>query len=159
MKKLLPFLMLTILASSPFAHADDEVTPLQLKVMQTRKFMKPIKEVAKAVKEDGESIGAHTCMAGKFTEAGKDSEITGTVICLFRPQVRVFTSSSSDIMKISYDLSAPPNDSETTVRMKIMTNWREPKLVTDQETYAKRFKSIGDMIYIEAIPLTPAVQN
>jgi len=62
MKKLIPLLVLTLATIAPMVHADDEVTPLQLKVMQTRKFMKPSLEVSKAAAEDGESLGATKCI-------------------------------------------------------------------------------------------------
>lgn len=62
MKKLLTLAIATTLLTPAYALADDEVTPLQLKVMQTRKFMKPSAEVAKAATEDGESMGAMKCI-------------------------------------------------------------------------------------------------
>ena len=155
MKKLLTLAIATALLAPAYALADDdEVTPLQLKVMQTRKFMKPIKEVAKAAQEDGESLGAR-CIQIKNTAQNPDDGISGTVTCHFMPNV----SNSSQPVNLVYELSAPPKNNETTVRIKISSNWAEPKPVKDPEVYAKRFKSIGDLIFIEAIPLSPAVQN
>ncbi len=161
MKKLLTLAIATaLLTPAAYTFADDEVTPLQLKVMQTRKFMKPSVEVAKAASEDGESIGAHRCINQiamlQQRTPGKNLR-SGEVQCLFMPKNVLFAS--GDIARITYEITPNQDDTETTVRMKILTNWREPKPVTDPEVYAKRFKSIGDLIFIEAIPLTPAVQN
>jgi len=164
MKKLLTVAIATILLAPACALADDEVTPLQLKVMQTRKFMKPSAEVAKAAAEDGESMGAMRCInqiaiRQNYQNATKMPPKSGDVTCMFTPKISMFSQGTDSIAKITYEITPNPDDTETTVRMKILTNWKEPKPVTDPEFYAKRFKSIGDLIFIEAIPLSPAVQN
>ena len=164
MKKLLTLAIATILLVPAYALADDEVTPLQLKVMQTRKFMKPSAEVAKAAAEDGESMGAMRCinqiaMRQNYQNLTKMPPKPGEVTCMFPPKISMFSQGTDSIAKITYEITPNPDDTETTVRMKILTNWKEPKPVPDPEFYAKRFKSIGDLIFIEAIPLSPAVQN
>lgn len=164
MKKLLTVAIATIMLAPACALADDEVTPLQLKVMQTRKFMKPSAEVAKAAAEDGESMGAVRCinqiaMRQNYQNLTKMPPKSGDVTCMFTPKISMFSQGTDSITRITYEITPNPDDTETTVRMKILTNWKEPKPVTDSEFYAKRFKSIGDLIFIEAIPLSPAVQN
>ena len=159
MKKLLTLAIATTLLTPAYVFADDEVTPLQLKVMQTRKFLKPSLEVAKASTEDGESIGGrcvNQVSMFKPEPNGKNLR-AGEVRCMFMPKSALF--SSEDVARITYEISPSQDDAETTVRMKIFVNWREPKPVTDPEVYSKRFKSIGDLVFIEAIPLSPAVQN
>ncbi|MGV0952900.1 MAG: hypothetical protein ACOYBR_01170 [Fluviibacter sp.] len=163
MKKLLPLLMLSILASSPMANADDEATPLQLKVMQTRKFLKPSLEVSKAAAEDGESLGAQKCINSiamrQQVAAITKKSTDGDVSCMFIPKISVFSHGTDSITRITYEITPNQNDTETTVRIKMLVNWKNPKPVTDPEEYAKRFKSMGDLIFIEAIPLTPAIQS
>jgi hypothetical protein len=162
MKKLLAILMLSLIGTAPLAHADDEVTPLQLKVMQTRKFMKPSLEVSKAAVEDGESMGAIQCsnaVAIYQRFPNRKGPMGGEVTCIFKPIISAFSHGTDSITRITYEITPNQDDTETTVRIKMLTNWKEPKPVKDPEEYAKRFKSIGDLIFIEAIPLTPAVQN
>ena len=162
MKKLLTIAITTALLVPTYALADDEVTPLQLKVMQTRKFMKPSVEVAKAAAEDGESIGAQQCInqIAIFTRSSTSKNLKGgDVACWFAPKISMFSHGTGSITRITYEITPNADDTETTVRMKILTNWKEPKPVTDPEVYAKRFKNIGDLIFIEAIPLSPAIQN
>lgn len=162
MKKLLALAVAITLSAPIHAFADDEATPLQLKVMQTRKFMKPAVEVAKAAAEDGESMGAMKCtnqiaMYDRIPNA--KIKKSGEVTCIFMPKISVFSRGTDEITRITYEITPNQEDTETTVRMKILVNWKEPKPVTDPEVYAKRFKSVGDLIFIEAIPLSPAVQN
>lgn len=160
MKKLLILAVATSFMIPVYASADEEVTPLQLKVMQTRKFMKPSAEAAKAASEDGESMGARQCInqiAMYKREANGKNLRPGEVHCLYMPKNVLF--SSGDISRVTYEITPNQDDTETTVRMKIFVNWKEPKPVTDPEVYAKRFKNMGDLIFIEAIPLSPAVQN
>lgn len=162
MKNLLTLALAATLMIPVCASADEEVTPLQLKVMQTRKFMKPSVEVAKAAAEDGESIGAQQCInqIAIFTRSSASKNLKGgNVACWFAPKISVFSHGTDSIARITYEITPNSDDTETTVRMKILTNWKEPKPVTDPEVYAKRFKSIGDLIFIEAIPLSPAIQN
>lgn len=161
MKRLIPLLILAVIGSSPSVYADDEVTPLQLKVMQTRKFIKPAIEVAKAAKEDGEASGSRGCNISPMLTHNINPKVakSGEVRCLFSPTFGTFGIKSGGISKIAYEISANLEDTETTLRLKIFTDWQEPKQVTDPEVYAKHFKRIGDLIFIEAIPLTPAVQN
>lgn len=164
MKKLLTLaLATTLLTPAAYTFADDEVTPLQLKVMQTRKFMKPSLEVSKAAAEDAESIGATMCVNQiailQLRSQDNINKKPGDVACMLRPKISVFSHGTDAITKITYEITPNPDDTETTVRMKILVNWKEPKPVTDPEVYAKRFKNIGDLIFIEAIPLSPAVQN
>lgn len=159
MKILLPILMLTLIGTAPLALADDEVTPLQLKVMQTRKFMKPSLEVSKAAAEDGESLGATRCINHIALRSDPKNHRSGEVSCMFMPKISMFSHGTDSITRITYEITPNQDDTETTVRIKMLKNWKEPKPVTEPEEYAKRFKSIGDLIFIEAIPLTPAVQN
>lgn len=162
MKKLITITLAATFIAPFSAFADEEVTPLQLKVMQTRKFMKPSGEVAKAASEDGESAGARQCINQiamlQQRSPGKNLR-SGDVHCIFMPKISVFSHGTDSITKINYEITPNQDDTETTVRMKILVNWKEPKPVTDPEVYAKRFKNMGDLIFIEAIPLTPAVQN
>ncbi len=162
MKRLLILAIATTLLTPAYALADEEVTPLQLKVMQTRKFLKSSVEVAKAAAEDGESAGARQCINQiamlQQRTPGKNLR-SGDVQCIFMPKISVFSHGTDAITKITYEITPNAEDTETTVRMKILVNWKEPKPVTDPEVYAKRFKNMGDLIFIEAIPLSPAVQN
>ncbi len=164
MKKLLTLAIATTLLVPAYALADDEVTPLQLKVMQTRKFLKPSVEVAKAAVEDGESSGARSCinpiaMQQNYRSSIKMPPRSGDVTCMFTPKISIFSHGTDGIAKITYEIVPNPADTETTVRMKILTNWKEPKPVTDPEVYASHFKNMGDLIFIEAIPLSATVQH
>jgi hypothetical protein len=163
MEKLIPSLILSLAIIVPAANADDEVTPLQLKVMQTRKFMKPSLEVSKAAAEDGESLGATKCINQiaimNQRSTSSKSPPSGEVSCLFMPKISMFSHGTDSITRVTYEITPNQADTETIVRIKMLKNWKEPKPVTEPEEYAKRFKSMGDLIFIEAIPLTPAVQN
>lgn len=162
MKKLLTLAIATTLLTPAYALADEEVTPLQLKVMQTRKFLKPSVEVAKAAADDGEGVGAQKCInpIGMYQRTPNAKNLRqGEVTCLFVPKYSMFSSGADDIRRITYEVTPNQDDTETTVRMKIVMGWKEQRPVTDPEVYAKRFKNMGDLIFIEAIPLNPAVQN
>lgn len=164
MKKLLTLAIATALLVPTYALADDEVTPLQLKVMQTRKFMKPSIEVAKAAAEDGEASGAYRCfnhvaITQPILTAKKIPPQPGEVSCMFAPKISMFSHGTDGIAKLTYEIVPNSDDTETTVRIKISVNWKDPKPVTDPEVYAKHFKNMGDLIFIEAIPLSPAVQH
>lgn len=164
MKKLLALAIATTLLIPAYAFSDDEVTPLQLKVMQTRKFLKPSVEVAKAAAEDGEASGAikcinHIAMYQNIRTSAKLPPRSGEVSCVFAPKISMFSRGTDGISKMTYEITPNSDDTETTVRMKISVNWNDPKPVTDHEVYAKHFKNMGDLIFIEAIPLSPAIQH
>ena len=110
MKKLLTLAIATTLLTPIYVFADDEVTPLQLKVMQTRKFMKPSAEVAKAAAEDGESMGAMKCinqiaMYQNYRNATKMSPKSGEVSCMFTPKISMFSHGTDSITRITYEIT------------------------------------------------------
>jgi hypothetical protein len=175
------------------SQPDTEVTPLQLRVMQTRKFLKSPNEVIGAIKTNMEDAGASQCtiQAIQYEPDGSQTAGSGQVKCYFNPKIGkgpdtgaatalafvpfvggLLSSAkmSSDLKaqeeeqekqlrEVSYEIVAPRASKETTVRMRIMTGLREPKQSSIPDMYAKRFKLIGDSLFIQAIPIQGAVQQ
>ena len=174
------------LATVNVSCAEDTVTPLQLRVMQTRKFLKPAGEVAKAIKENGADAGG-TCgvIAPKFIN-GAQIEGTGSGTCSFPhvptvknrtnaanfvPIVGLFKSSSdiskmkadmdaasTAIAKAAYEISADPDSTETVVRMRLYRKYGTEQ-ITDSAAYSEAFNKLADSLFIQAIEITPAVQE
>ena len=186
-----PLVGMSYAQTDPQSNA--EVTPLQLRVMQTRKFLKSPNEVMGAIKTNMEDAGASQCsiQAIQYEPDGAQTAGSGVVKCYFTPKIGkgpdtgaatalafvpfiggILSSAKMQIdmnaqeaeqekqlREVSYEIVAPKAAKETTVRMRIMTGLREPSQSTIPDMYAKRFKLIGDSLFIQAIPIQGAVQQ
>ena len=172
--------------STYICAADDDATapatPVQLRATQTRKFAKPMDEVASAIKNGGEDMGA-TCQIyqapgatasnGSFTRMEgacrmntKQADTSGATAAAFIPFIGGLVSAGmasvahDDMMKqvsnIKYEVVAL-NSKETVVRMRIYNLKGEQ--ITKPDLYSQEFKKVGDALYVQAIELTPAEQN
>jgi len=176
--------LLCISSSFAFAADDDTAaaTPVQLRATQTRKFTKPMDEVASAIKNGGEDMGATctiyqapgaTAANGSFTRMEgscrmntKQADTTGATAAAFIPFIGGLVSAGmasvaqDDMMKqvsnIKYEVVAT-NPKETTVRMRIYNLKGEQ--ITKPDLYSQEFKKIGDALFVQAIELTPAEQK
>lgn len=156
------------------------MTPLQLRMMQTRKFSKPIGEVVEAIKTGGEDAGAN-CHIYYTRSIGHDStnsnKAEGTCImamkqpsdggaAAFIPFIGGIVSAGAAInsmkeMKtaihsIKYEVTSNKPE-ETILRMRAYSF--NQSQITDSAVYSNQFKIIGDALFIKAIELTPSEQE
>lgn len=129
-----------------------ELTPLQLKVMQTRKFNKPFLQVASGIKTMCDDSGA------KF-------QTSDALQCTF-PVNKIFmitgSSNENKYFTVKYFLEA--KGQETIVRIRMYGNDRnfgspETAQFTIDSLYHAQFKKIADSLFINAIQLNPQEMN
>lgn len=158
------------------AVGETEVTRLQLKAMQTRKFNKPPQAVAGSILELGKDRGL-TCMnirpptyscssgimhstiiGGKTVKRcmNSDGSVAADQTLSKRPELnpdgKCYDMKAGIVMDYSLDGNYPKL-TETILRIRIMKNGQQ---VTSPEPYNKEFKEIADGLFIDAIQLTPA---
>jgi hypothetical protein len=171
-----------ILSSNLFAQ---EVSQIQLRVMQTRKFLKPIGEVAAAIKLNGDDDGAQCSGSGAFMMSqykipGMKVDNTGVFNCrnkianqgnpyqsranqdivsLFKAIGSAVNQQSGDIEVATskFELSANAQNTETTVRMRLYD--RSNEQIKVDAPYAKEFKKLADGLFVQAIELNPQEQQ
>jgi hypothetical protein len=88
--QVIPFsILLSLCQSMPaMAQSENNLTPLQLRAMQTRKFSKPLEEVVKAIKTAGEDAGysCHVYIQPKMGADQKMNHDEGQGICYLNPK-------------------------------------------------------------------------
>lgn len=129
-----------------------ELTPLQLKVMQTRKFNKPFSQVAAGIKTMCDDSSA------KF-------QVTDTLQCTF-PVNKIFMITGSPNKNnhfiVKYFLETKGQDTIVRIRMYgTFRNFGSPETAqfTNDSLYQAQFKKIADSLFINAIPLNPQEMN
>ena len=140
-----------------------EPTPLELKLLQSRKFLKPVRDVAKAIKTYSEDAGAHTCNA-RLDEDAPSARLTGQIACAFPPQIKagVFSVKIKEkIIKIAGELVGDEAGTETTVRLRIYQQKKDGSIVqvTQPDVYSEAFSRIGEALFVAAIPIDAATQE
>ncbi len=156
-----------------------ELSPLELKSMQTRKFSKPPAEVLEAIKVSGEDNDGtcHTelsellvrgvqksievfCMYAKAPKSDPVSKIP--IIGTLRAMKDIITQNSDTGMgmgmgMVKYQVTMT-NKNETIVRMRIQAQ-DNMTAITKPEIYASEFKRIADALFVQAIEINPALQE
>lgn len=165
---------ITCLAAATFAA--DDVTPLQLKMMQTRKFMKSPAEVVKALKTTNEDLGGQCNIYPPATGKEPTFAMAGTGQCMFMknrmnavnmiPFIGLIKSAADavdeakSISQIKFDIESADKGNATIVRMRLFTGaYMDNNQATDPALYDLKFKEVADTMFIEAIPLNHTVQN
>lgn len=172
-KQLTNILLSVIFISQACVASAAEMTPLELKAMQTRKFAKPAVDVLEAIKVSGEDNDGqcHTELAELLD---KGVMKTVEVFCMFTkmpandPYAKVpiigtlralkdLTTQETELGMVKYQVSVSKNK-ETIVRMRIMGRDNVTP-INKPEIYSQEFKRIGDALFIQAIEINPAKQE
>jgi len=154
-----------------FASFADEVTPLQLRVIQTRKFAKAPKEVVDAMSANCEDAG------GQFIEQGAamiaERGGVGKALCIVKIKqeksallgilklvdpLAAASASQGNYLQVKYEIKTGVSRSEAVVRIRII-NVKDQEQLSDPKVYSDYFKKIGDSLYIQAIEIDPASQE
>lgn len=166
-----------VLLFALFGSQAQDVTRIQLKVMQTRKFLKPPQQVVNAVTElakdkgwicyawrppvyacegvqhiktiQGKSVS--TCFAADGVSPGKIVRNT-----MFDQIANKCRTSKGDEYSFEFDTNYPKSD-ETSLRIRIGKLFGEQS--TNPAQYSAIFKEIADGMFIDAIEINPAVQE
>ena len=139
------------------------MTPLELKVMQTRVFTAPPKEVSIAIGDMCKDLDA----AFVIPVAGANS---GTVTCSFTvatPKVGLLglKVKKGVVGKIVASLSWKDDKESTIVRLRVSrygddsSTWMQMKQSRTPALYQTYFRSIADYMFIDAIEWSPASQE
>ena len=127
------------------------LTPLQLNVMQTRKFNKPFMEVANGISTMCKDSG------GSFTTSD-------ALDCNF-PVNRIFMFSGSDSKNnhfhVKYFLEAKEQATIVRIRMYGSNSFigkDTPQFAIDS-LYQAQFKKVADALFVQAIPFNPQEMN
>ncbi len=168
--KFLICLFLIALASTSQAA---EMTPLELKAMQTRKFSKSAAEVLEAIKVSGEdNDGSCQTEMSELLDRGIQKSVE--VFCMYskvpKPDpyamlpivgtiraLKELSAQESEIGMVKYQVSVSKNK-ETIVRMRIYGRDGQ-SAITAPEIYSQEFKRIADALFIQAIEINPALQE
>jgi hypothetical protein len=126
-----------------------EVTQLQLKAMQTRKFNKPLSEVVTGIKAMcGDSNGKWRGTGDGFA-------------CSF-PVNRIFMFSGSDSKNNYFFVKYSPESkgADTILRIRMFGSHKniggeDTSQFTIDSLYQAQFKKIADSLFVNAIPLNP----
>ena len=135
------------------------MTPFELKVMQTRVFTAPLKEVSTAIGEMCKDLDA-----SMFLPMGD------TVTCAFtppQPKIGMFglKVKKGIVGKIEASLSWKDDKESTIVRLRISrygddsSTWIKMSQSKDATLYQTYFRSIADYMFIDAIEWSPATQE
>jgi len=159
------FLGFIILFNSSIAFSQD-VTPLQLKVMQSRKFNKSIDELFEAVKTNMEDSGGTCYEKGKnqfecrFMKGFRGMSGTDFIpIVGFLTRLSDEDKIAKEISKVSFDSDTKDVANGITIRIRMYSGRMADKQISNPEIYSKKFKEIADTLYTNAIPLEAAVQE
>jgi hypothetical protein len=147
-----------------------DTSRLELRAMQTRKFLKNPTVVVKAITElnkdkgskcIGLSVPKYTCqgtmqdtmVGGKTVK--KCMAADGVSTGLVKAQSSVGECTNSTGMNASYEIDSNfPANNQTIVRIRL-SNSSNPQ-IADPAVYSRIFKEIADGLFIDAIQLTPA---
>lgn len=154
-----------------------EVTRLQLKMMQTRMFLKHPAEITKAIMTLGKDMGGRCQGIPPMFMAGKQLPDSGVVNCIFLPKpaslnilhfIPIFgwaaivanDLSQSKGTVISYEMEAKPGADETIVRIRIYGDPNGIKnQIEDPMAYKQAFKELADGLFIDALEISPGIQE
>ena len=152
------------------SSSDIEISRIELRTMQTRKFRKSPIAVVSAInelnKDKGNSCSGLEVPTYKCEGTFKDVSVGNAIVkkCIASDGVSsalVKTSGNNGVCKnksgqiSTYDIDSNyPSTSETIVRIRLSDN-NNPQL-TDPQIYSKLFKEIADGLFIDAIQLSPA---
>jgi hypothetical protein len=135
-----------------------EVSRIQLRAIQTRKFKKSSTEVVSAIKSMCADANGQFSNMNSITCVRRTSMGGGMFSINDKPGIYKLT-----LLKYEVD-SNPSNNTETTVRLRI--NWLEndfdavlgngSKQTTNAIFYQTNFKELADGLFIDAIELSPA---
>ncbi len=126
------------------------ITPLQLQMMQTRKFKKPIDEVANAIKAMGDASGGGcavpptfftpviTIQCWKFGKRGKVNS------------PNIYEDGEQSTIELTAD------NAYTIVRIKM---YQKSQMVIDSKIYSNEFKKVSDALFMQGIVINPAEQD
>ncbi|AQA20031.1 hypothetical protein BST95_19075 [Halioglobus japonicus] len=138
--------------------ASAELTPLEMRVMQTRIFEKANPEVIESLRTLCEDLGA---LGTKVAADGVRAR------CIWTAEVKpgFFKAKipEGQLAKIDYVASDIENDS-TTVRLRVYfweMKGHSPTMIqsVDTASYSQYFKTIADYLFIESIDWTPPTQE
>ncbi|MBU3603471.1 hypothetical protein [Polynucleobacter sp. AP-Kaivos-20-H2] len=151
------------------ASASD-TSRLELRAMQTRKFLKSPTVVVKAITElnkdkgskcVGLSVPKYTCQGTMQDVVVGDKTVKkcmaadGVSSGLVKMQSSVAECTNSTGMNASYEIDSNfPANNQTIVRIRL-SNSSNPQ-IADPTVYSRIFKEIADGLFIDAIQLTPA---
>ena len=157
-------------SNSNQSSSDIEISRIELRTMQTRKFRKSPIAVVSAInelnKDKGNSCSGLEVPTYKCEGTFKDVSVGNAIVkkCIASDGVSsalVKTSGNNGVCKnksgqiSTYDIDSNyPSTSETIVRIRLSDN-NNPQL-TDPQIYSKLFKEIADGLFIDAIQLSPA---
>ena len=130
-----------------------ELTPLQLKAMQTRKFNKPVAQVARGIKTMCDDSGARYGIS------------IDALQCTF-PVNRIFlitgSTNKNNHFIVKYFLEDAGYNTILRIRMYgTFRNFGSPETAqfTIDSLYQAQFNKIADSLFINAIPLNPQEMN
>jgi hypothetical protein len=168
MKKILTAFLVVFLGSPLISSA---VTPLELKLIQTRKFNKNSDEIMAGIKSFCEDSGAQNVMPSAMARLSPaemsrpDANPAGTKVtgltCLFTPKIKIgFFGSVKDENKFSQIKAelVKAEDGKAIVRIRLYSGF-PPEQVAKADVYSEVFKSIGDALFVQAIGLEAAEQE
>jgi hypothetical protein len=156
---------LGLLPTLAFGQSDNSaVTPVQLKLMQTRKFNKAPNETLRAVKTYCEDVGATNAILSPVFADKEGGAVPGTgkVTCLYNPKFTVSffgaLKNNSPLSQIKFE-AIDVSKTHIVLRARMFGPAPDSVQLTDPETYNKLFKGIGDTIFTEALVLEAPTQE
>lgn len=151
------------------AHAQSpEVTPIRLKALQSRKFEKNPNQVLRAVETHCKDNGAsNVILQQALVDATTYKHILGTgkVTCFWSaPKISMSLFSGITVERSVAKIEAEAIDASREYislrsRVHMHSEIGKTEQLTDEETYSKLYKAIGDAVFAEAIPITAQVQE
>jgi hypothetical protein len=150
--------------------SSSDISRLELRAMQTRKFLKSPTVVVKAIAElnkdkgskcVGLSVPKYTCQGTMQDSVVGDKTVKkcmaadGVSTGLVKLQSSVAECTNATGMNASYEIDSNfPANNQTIVRIRL-SNSSNPQ-ISDPTVYSRIFKEIADGLFIDAIQLTPA---
>ena len=167
MKKYISIIALLSLSIPEICHSQSDASPvsaIQLKVMQTRKFLKPPLEVMLAAKTFCEDNGSTNAVGvrPKLEQDGSPTPGTGVLTCLYGAKISFSffggIKNSVKVSQIKFQALGFSKD-EITLRARIYSGYPNVEQSTNPEEYSKLFKSIADTVFTEALNLEATSQD
>ena len=142
-----------------------DVTPIELKLIQTRMFEKQPSQVVQAIADMCADLDAN------YTIPSSALNGRSSVTCLFAmdmPKIGYFglkVKKNQKVGTIKGVLSWDKNQESTVVRLRISMygnkkdTWSTQKQSKDPSVYSKYFRSIADYMFVDAIEWSPPIQE